>query len=224
MGCNRHSQHYKETTVKFNDLDIKEMVNLQLERSRMNDVSRYSYTKGISRLIKPWLHKKITPNTLEHIKQELIGQGADDITMYYFHFLESAISGTLSKPAEDLAVSCDCCGGKATLKSSALIYKGVHRGNIYLCENYNVTCDAYVGVHNGDNLPLGTLADGETRSARAQAHTVIDPLWKTQGFNRRDLYKIMSDFLGLKLEDCHIGKFNASQCKQACDFAEFISA
>ncbi|MBL4653702.1 MAG: hypothetical protein JKY53_12705 [Flavobacteriales bacterium] len=61
-----------------------------------------------------------------------------------------------SEKCRGIATFCNYCNNLATLIDSKIIY-GSSKGNIYLCSNYP-SCNAYVGVHKGDNWPLGTLA------------------------------------------------------------------
>ncbi|MFB5268120.1 zinc-finger-containing protein [Paenibacillus enshidis] len=39
---------------------------------------------------------------------------------------------------------------------------------------------AYVGVHDGTDIPLGRLANRELRELKKQCHALFDPVWKNK--------------------------------------------
>ena len=108
---------------------------------------------------------------------------------------------------------CRYCGSTVILTSNAEIYgKEYGNGKCYLCIN----CRAYVGVHTGTNIPLGTLADKNLRTLRNTAHNLFDTLWKGKNktMTRYNAYKWLSNKIGLKIEETHIGWFDEEQCKK----------
>ena len=123
------------------------------------------------------------------------------------------------KPEEEKLSACPYCGGKAVLQDSAVIYHGKSYGNAWICENYP-ECDAYVGCHktgNGD-VPLGRLANAELREAKKRAHTWFDPIWKlNKHLTRSEAYGWLAEQLGIHETECHIGKFDVSQCERVCE-------
>lgn len=108
-------------------------------------------------------------------------------------------------------VSCPYCGQQAEYVDSAEIY-GRSYGMVYLCR----PCDAYVGVHEGTDQPLGRLANRELRRWRNRAHAMFDPLWQRGRFRRRrnDAYAWLAEKMGLPKEETHIAMFDIPQCKQ----------
>lgn len=77
-------------------------------------------------------------------------------------------------------------------------------------------CKARVGCHPGTEIPLGNLADAETRMWRVRAHETFDWLWKTANQpseTRSKLYRWLASKMQLTAEECHIGKFDIKQCK-----------
>ena len=65
--------------------------------------------------------------------------------------------------------SCPYCGDQVEIKENKVIF-GRNTGEwpwIYQCADDN--CDAYVGMHPFTHIPLGTLADQETRERRKAA-------------------------------------------------------
>lgn len=114
---------------------------------------------------------------------------------------------------------CRYCGSPVVYTSNAEIYgKEYGNGRCYLCRS----CRAFVGVHTGTNIPLGTLADDGTRKARNLAHNYFDKLWKqpTRIMTRYEAYKWLSRLMGLKLEMTHIGLFEKEQCKRVIEFVK----
>lgn len=108
-------------------------------------------------------------------------------------------------------VYCPYCGRKAEYVDSAEIY-GKSYGMVYLCR----PCDAYVGVHDGTDTPLGRLVNRELRRWRNRAHAAFDPLWQQGPYRRRrnDAYAWLAGKMGLTKEETHIAMFDVEQCKQ----------
>jgi ssDNA-binding Zn-finger/Zn-ribbon topoisomerase 1 len=101
---------------------------------------------------------------------------------------------------------CPYCNSKVNLTDSAAVYHGKSYGDIYLCDKYP-ECDAYVGVHKGTTVPLGTMANKELREWRKKAHAVFDSLWKTGKITRKAAYNKLMLKLGLS-------KMSVDQCKK----------
>lgn len=108
-------------------------------------------------------------------------------------------------------VYCPYCGKKAEYVDTIEIY-GKSYGMAYLCR----PCDAYVGVHDGTDIPLGRLANRELRRWRNRAHAAFDPLWQQGPYRRRrnDAYAWLAGKMGLTKEETHIAMFDVEQCKQ----------
>lgn len=109
-------------------------------------------------------------------------------------------------------VYCDYCGRQAEYVDSKAIY-GKSYGMIYICRR----CNAYVGVHDGTDIPLGRLADSQLRYWKKAAHSAFDPIWKYGRYRgRRDAaYRWLSRQMNLSPEETHIGMFTVEQCKEA---------
>lgn len=95
---------------------------------------------------------------------------------------------------------------------SKIIYHGRSYGMIYICR----PCDAYVGVHDGSDAPMGSLANAELRYWRRLAHAAFDPLWQSGRFyrHRNTAYSWLSEKMGLPKEKTHIGMFDVEACKK----------
>lgn len=109
-----------------------------------------------------------------------------------------------------MQVICPYCKSQAEYVDTAVIYRGKSYGMAYLCK----PCDAYVGVHKGTDLPLGTLANKEDRIWRMKAHAAFDPLWKTGNMKRRDAYSHMQRLMDMSAAEAHISRMTATQCQK----------
>ena len=105
---------------------------------------------------------------------------------------------------------CEYCGGKVIFTDSAVLY-GRSLGMIYMCTN----CNASVGVHQGTNNPLGTLANTVLKLKRKEAHRLFDSIWKTQGSTRSEAYAWLAEQMNLPKHRTHIAYFNIAQCDEA---------
>lgn len=65
-----------------------------------------------------------------------------------------------------------------------------------------------------------TPADKETRDARQAAHAAFDPLWKSGRMRRTEAYTRLSEFMGIRKPQCHIGMFGLRQCQEVLKFVE----
>ena len=69
------------------------------------------------------------------------------------------------------------------------------------------TCDNFVGCHHKTKdrtRPLGIIPTPEIKSARRHIHSVLDPLWKSGLFGRRELYDRLSERLGWRYHTANI--------------------
>lgn len=110
---------------------------------------------------------------------------------------------------------CPYCSKPAEYVDSDVIY-GQSYGMIYLCR----PCNAYVGVHEGTNRPLGTLADEKTRWWRKKAHRHFDHIWKGKSMNRKAAYSWLAEKLGINVNDCHIAMFDAVMCERVVGLSQ----
>lgn len=104
--------------------------------------------------------------------------------------------------------TCRYCGGKVILTDSSEIY-GKSYGKIYMCTN----CNAFTGVHQNSNKPLGTLANSILRIKRKEAHQVFDAFWKQKKMSRTEGYKWLSKQMGIPFKATHIGYFEIEDCE-----------
>lgn len=110
-------------------------------------------------------------------------------------------------------VRCPYCGAKATLRPSSAVYGDAVKtdGYLYVCDRYP-KCDSYVGAHKRSKLPMGTLANGDLRNKRIQAHKAFDWMWKSGLMTKWQAYKWMQGKLDLSDEQAHIAMFSEYMC------------
>lgn len=125
------------------------------------------------------------------------------------------------KDALPVPKECNCCGSvEVALVANKEIY-GRNYGEwpyAYLCRS----CGAYVGLHLGTNIPLGTLADEATRQARKECKAPFEALHKTGKMSRDEAYQRLADKLGIPKDECHFGWFDVEQCHKAAAAAREI--
>lgn len=108
-------------------------------------------------------------------------------------------------------IVCPYCKSKAIKVTGKVIYptnRTLYGRIFWHCK----PCGAYVGCHDGTDIPLGTLADGETRKARHDAHAVFDRIWKDGHMSRHDAYFMMS--CALFVREFHIGDCDIAMCER----------
>lgn len=113
---------------------------------------------------------------------------------------------------------CDYCSGPVRLISNSEIY-GTEYGDwpyAYACSS----CDAYVGLHNDTDLPLGTMADKETRDARKLAKEPFQKLWMIGNRDgryarRTKAYAWLASAIQIPAEECHFSMFDQERAEQA---------
>lgn len=108
---------------------------------------------------------------------------------------------------------CDnCCSPNIELTTSDKVHGrtyGNKKPNIYNCND----CGATVGCHPNTTIPLGRMADRQTRLLRIKAHVEFDKLWQTGLMHRSKAYSWLSSELGIEFSQCHISLLSKDQLK-----------
>ena len=128
------------------------------------------------------------------------------------------------KDAPSVAPKCQHCEREARLTTGAEIYP--HRPDLshkhfWKCD----PCAAFVGCHPHKNSERGGMGDGtvalgrpannELRKLRTAAHEAFDPMFRgSASMSRRDAYTWLAAQLGMPFAECHIGHFDAAQCRR----------
>ena len=111
-------------------------------------------------------------------------------------------------------LKCPYCGSTVIYRSADGIYKeNPNREMLYVCSRYPV-CDAYVRIHKGTRIPMGTPANGELRALRVQADRVFDLLHTSGTMTRSEAYRWLAKLVGLPTEEAHIGNMGEYNCKR----------
>lgn len=115
---------------------------------------------------------------------------------------------------QKIVLNCPYCGGEGHLQPGSKVSHHKRSELLYLCNNHP-RCDAYVGVHEGSLLPLGSMANPRLRKLRRMAHDVFDPLWKDNSnvLGRKAAYEAAALVMGIEGE-FHIGNLNERSCEQ----------
>lgn len=109
-------------------------------------------------------------------------------------------------------VTCPYCGAPAILREDTYVHGERGQGKyLYVCKNFP-KCDSYVGVHDGTQIPMGTLANKELRKKRISAHKFFNLLWKKHIMTKKQAYRWMECFMGLAKDDGHIAMFSDYRC------------
>lgn len=110
-------------------------------------------------------------------------------------------------------IRCPYCGANAALRPSGVVYgeRDITGGYLYVCDRYP-KCDAYVAAHRRTMQPMGTLANGDLRHKRIEAHKVFDRMWKSGLMTKWQAYQWMQAKFGLNANQAHIAKFSEYMC------------
>ena len=93
------------------------------------------------------------------------------------------------------SMRCPYCGSPVIFRSADGIYHDNSKGMmLYVCSHYP-QCDAYVRVHVGTNIPVGSLANHELRTLRRTAHQYFDQLHQSGYMSKQDAYQWLADLI-----------------------------
>lgn len=111
---------------------------------------------------------------------------------------------------------CSYCNSNVVITTNDEVY-GKTYGEypwIYYCTN----CEAFVGIHPYTNIPLGTLADKQLRTARKHAKDPFNKIWQSGLTTRTEMYDKLAKYLNIEREHCHFGWFTFEQCQKLIGF------
>jgi hypothetical protein len=80
---------------------------------------------------------------------------------------------------------------------------------IYRCND----CNSTVGCHPNTYIPLGLMADKQTRLLRKEAHLAFDKLWQEGLYSRSVAYRWLAEQLNISFESCHISWLSKKQLR-----------
>lgn len=111
--------------------------------------------------------------------------------------------------------TCHYCGGKVHIVGNEVVY-GKKYGNypwMFLC----TSCKSYVGIHPQTAIPLGTLANKETRQSRSLAKDSFNLIKDHLNIDRSAAYQWLSEQMNLPVDETHIGWFDIDQCNKVVE-------
>ena len=118
---------------------------------------------------------------------------------------------------KQLVNRCPYCGCTVTLRSADGIYRDNSKGvMLYVCSGYP-KCDAYVRVHEGTSIPVGTLANAELRALRKKAHDAFNRLYYSGYMSRDSAYAWLASILQAPRSQAHIGHLGEYYCRQVIE-------
>ena len=91
-----------------------------------------------------------------------------------------------------------CCHCKTEVKPRLTTGKEIypHRSDLFNLKFYKCSCGNYVGTHPNSTKPLGCIPTPELKKARQKIHRLMDPIWKSKKYSRKEVYKTLSEKLG----------------------------
>lgn len=113
-------------------------------------------------------------------------------------------------------IKCPYCHANASIRPASVVYgenKRSHGKYLYLCDRWPA-CDAYVSAHSQTKAPMGTLANGDLRHKRIQAHRALEALRQVCKMQKWESYIWLQAKLGLHERQAHIGSFSDARCEQ----------
>jgi len=109
---------------------------------------------------------------------------------------------------------CPYCDSHVVLRSADGIYKKNGSDTmLYVCARYPI-CDAYVRILPSTKQPAGSLANGELRALRWEAHQYFDRLYQSGIMTRKEAYVWLAAILQLPMSQTHIGCLGKYYCLQ----------
>lgn len=109
---------------------------------------------------------------------------------------------------------CCYCGSKIEVRHHLDHYGKIYSSNwpwLYCCTQ----CGASTGMHPRTAIPVGILADSQTRAARSSCKGPFTRLYESGRISRRRAYRLLAAKLGVEVDKCHFGWFDAETCYRA---------
>jgi hypothetical protein len=95
-----------------------------------------------------------------------------------------------------------CCGCQSKVSARLTDGKEIypHRKDLYSLPFWRCdACGNYVGCHHKTKdrtRPLGNIPTPNMRIVRKEIHKILDPLWEGGAWDRKKLYRVISDRIG----------------------------
>lgn len=96
-----------------------------------------------------------------------------------------------------------------------------HRKDLYSLNFWQCPyCKNFVGTHKNSkkHVPLGSIPSQNLKQARIKAHFYIDKLWKDKLYTRKEVYQLISNYMGFPY---HNGTTRSiEECEKAINYAK----
>jgi hypothetical protein len=115
---------------------------------------------------------------------------------------------------------CRYCGSEVSLRTHFEVYGRNYSEWPWVYQCGNPSCAAHIGIHPFTNIPLGTLANAELRTARKLAKQPFNRIWESGRMSRRDAYLWLARKLEINASECHFGWFSLDRCTEAKKICE----
>ena len=110
----------------------------------------------------------------------------------------------MKKKQQNEKLYCPYCGGLAVLRPAEYVYgeRNLNPDNyLYVCSGYP-SCDSYIGVHKKSMRPMGTLANGDLRHKRIEAHRALNKVVQAGIMTKHGAYIWLQNRLCLRERTC----------------------
>ncbi len=125
------------------------------------------------------------------------------------------------KSKNPMSMRCPYCGATVVYRKADDIYHDHKDRMMYVCSRYP-ECDAYVRVHEGTNIPVGTLANRNLRSLRRTAHQYFDKLYKTGIMSKDEAYSWLAYLIDSPISQAHIGYLGEYYCREVIKQSKLV--
>ena len=120
------------------------------------------------------------------------------------------------------SMRCPYCGAPMVIRPAEEIYRRkTNAERLLVCSRYP-ECNTYAQFIPGTDELMGNPADPALRRLRDHAHRSFDRVWKKGYMSRDDAYHWMADFLGLRRDQAHIGRFDTYRCRRVISKCEAL--
>ena len=126
----------------------------------------------------------------------------------------------MKKKQQNEKLYCPYCGGLAVLRPAEYVYgeRNLNPDNyLYVCSGYP-SCDSYIGVHKKSMRPMGTLANGDLRHKRIEAHRALNKVVQAGIMTKHGAYIWLQNRLCLREKDMHIGIYLWNNMQRRTEF------
>ena len=194
--------------MRLVDLNINHALRVQFRRSGWRNIDRQIYTEALLTLCRAFPQMRLEKLNVAQLNDWIGSHVAQGVWRAYLRvsvqLLHDYRRAFKSVPAR-LRLTCPYCSGKASLQDTSSLYGGKSFGLAYVCENQGHGCDSYVGAHQDDHMPVGTLANAPLRHQRHRCFQLVEQIRSANLLGRTEIYSTLAKQLDVTPRECHIG-------------------